>query len=94
MAAGGIAATLLGTQLIAAQDNTAAQQTPALAASVDSSIGQPLALQPTTPRQLFAQPSGNGSSIGSGRQLTNQSPFFNSAPRQMFRPLTRSRSSR
>ena len=104
LAAGGIAATLLGTQLIAARDNTSANvQAPAVTAiqdttNLDTANAAPLTDQPIAPNQLFTAPTDNGATLGSNNQAnssqSNQSPFFNSAPRQSFRPLTRSRSSR
>jgi hypothetical protein len=78
LATGSIAATLLGTQLIATKDHAVTA--------------------PTAGLQLSTQPLETGSTIGVGQQFnrnqTSPSPFFRSVPRQSFRPLTRSRSSR
>ncbi|MCB0063579.1 MAG: hypothetical protein KDE19_15760 [Caldilineaceae bacterium] len=91
LTAGTIAATLWGAQLLAANDSTTARAQTATAATAST------ATQLTTPQRFAARPS--NAQLGTELQpFSNnqplQSPTLRTLPRQSFRPLTRSRSSR
>ena len=96
---GTILATILGTELIATKEGVASSaDLPSSATIVIPQSAGSATAAPAAPLPFLLEPSTNGINNDRGSQsnsnFLNQVPTLHSVPRQTFRPLTRSRSSR